>query len=256
MNPVRNNLVALGSAAVLSVYAAGYFRTRAAAERFAGADLERREAVPTMEHRPDTLPPMVRVDTVAARPEAATTRAAPPAAAASATREPAKADPAVTSAGHDSAPPAGAPSAPAAGHPATPTAMARALDSAPPPHTVAPAALPPAAAPGLQGTASGASLGDTTTTAAAPHGQYKDGLYTGWGTSRHGDIQATVEVRDGRIVSATISQCLTRYSCSWVSALPGQVVSRQSANVDYVSGATQSSNAFYYAVVEALAKAK
>ena len=34
--------------------------------------------------------------------------------------------------------------------------------------------------------------------------------------------------------------------------LPPQVVSRQSPEVDYVSGATQSTNAFYYAVVEAL----
>ena len=42
----------------------------------------------------------------------------------------------------------------------------------------------------------------------------------------------------------------------WIAALPGQVISRQSPNVDYVSGATQSTNAFYYAVVDALSKAK
>ena len=34
------------------------------------------------------------------------------------------------------------------------------------------------------------------------------------------------------------------------------VAQRQSPEVDYVSGATQSTNAFYYAVVEALSKAK
>jgi uncharacterized protein with FMN-binding domain len=100
-------------------------------------------------------------------------------------------------------------------------------------------------------------MGDTASQAGQnARGQFKDGVYTGWGTSRHGDIQATVEIRDGHIYSAAISQCLTRYSCSWISHLPGQVVSRQSPNVDYVSGATQSTNAFYYAVVEALAKAK
>jgi len=38
--------------------------------------------------------------------------------------------------------------------------------------------------------------------------------------------------------------------------LPPQVVERQSAEVDYVSGATQSANAFYFAVVDALSKAK
>jgi uncharacterized protein with FMN-binding domain len=86
--------------------------------------------------------------------------------------------------------------------------------------------------------------------------QYKDGTYSGWGTSRHGNIEATVVIQDGRIASAEISQCRTRYPCSWVSQLPGQVVSRQAPNVDYVSGATQSVNAYYSAVVEALSKAK
>jgi uncharacterized protein with FMN-binding domain len=85
---------------------------------------------------------------------------------------------------------------------------------------------------------------------------YADGVYYGWGTSRHGDIQAEVEIQGGRITSARIAQCLTRYSCSWISMLPGQVTTRQSPDVDYVSGATQSSNAFYYAVVDALLKAK
>jgi uncharacterized protein with FMN-binding domain len=65
-----------------------------------------------------------------------------------------------------------------------------------------------------------------------------------------------VEIKGGRIVGAVISQCLTRYSCSWVSHLPAQVVARQSAEVDYVSGATESANAFYYAVLKALAQAK
>jgi uncharacterized protein with FMN-binding domain len=34
------------------------------------------------------------------------------------------------------------------------------------------------------------------------------------------------------------------------------VLARQSADVDVVSGATESTNAFYYAVIEALNKAK
>jgi uncharacterized protein with FMN-binding domain len=89
-----------------------------------------------------------------------------------------------------------------------------------------------------------------------PKPQYKDGTYFGWGTSRHGDIQAQVIVEGGRIASATIAQCLTRYSCSVIAKLPPQVAERQSPETDYVSGATQSTNAFYYAVVEALSKAK
>ena len=89
---------------------------------------------------------------------------------------------------------------------------------------------------------------------AAP--RYKDGTYLGWGTSRHGDIQASVIIEDGRIASATIAQCLTRYSCSVIAKLPPQVAARQSPEVDYVSGATQSSNAFYYAVLGALNRAR
>lgn len=87
-------------------------------------------------------------------------------------------------------------------------------------------------------------------------GQYKDGTYLGWGTSRHGDIQAQVVIEGGRIASATIAQCLTRYDCDVIAKLPPQVAQRQSPETDYVSGATQSTNAFYYAVVDALSKAK
>jgi uncharacterized protein with FMN-binding domain len=41
-----------------------------------------------------------------------------------------------------------------------------------------------------------------------------------------------------------------------IEKLPPQVAARQSPEVDYVSGATQSADAFYYAVVQALSKAK
>jgi uncharacterized protein with FMN-binding domain len=85
---------------------------------------------------------------------------------------------------------------------------------------------------------------------------YKDGTYKGWGTCRHGDIEAQVVIEGGRIASASISQCLTRYSCDVIGRLPPQVLQRQSAEVDYVTGATESANAFYYAVLGALGKAK
>jgi uncharacterized protein with FMN-binding domain len=65
-----------------------------------------------------------------------------------------------------------------------------------------------------------------------------------------------VVIEGGKIASATIAQCLTRYSCSIIAALPPEVAQRQSAEIDYVSGATQSADAFYFAVVEALGKAK
>jgi uncharacterized protein with FMN-binding domain len=85
---------------------------------------------------------------------------------------------------------------------------------------------------------------------------FKDGTYVGYGRSNHGDIEVTVDVVDGQIVDAYITKCLTEYSCSWIVALPPQVSQRQSAEVDIVSGATASSNAFYAAIRQALAKAK
>ena len=91
---------------------------------------------------------------------------------------------------------------------------------------------------------------------ATPKEQWKDGMYTGWGFSPHGNIEAAVRIVGGRIVSAIISQCRTRYSCGVIELLPAQVVTRQSPDVDYVSGATQSADAFYEAVLAALQKAK
>jgi uncharacterized protein with FMN-binding domain len=112
-------------------------------------------------------------------------------------------------------------------------------------------------APTVAATAPTPAIAPAPAPATAPVSSgYRDGTYYGWGTSRHGDIQAAVVVAGGRIASAKIAQCLTRYSCSWIAALPPEVVSRQSPEVDYVSGATQSTNAFYYAVIDALAKAK
>jgi uncharacterized protein with FMN-binding domain len=147
----------------------------------------------------------------------------------------------------------------------TPQAPKRIVDAPSPPSATAatpaptPAPALPAAPPAAPAPAPVAAT--ATDSAQSPvekkdDGQLKNGVFSGWGTSRHGDIQASIEIKDGRIVGAYISQCLTQYSCAWISMLPGQVVTRQTAEVDYVSGATQSSNAFYYAVVEALKRAK
>lgn len=91
--------------------------------------------------------------------------------------------------------------------------------------------------------------------APAPSKVWKDGKYTGWGFSPHGNIEAAVTIVGGRIASAVISQCRTRYSCAVIDTLPPQVAQRQSPDVDYVTGATQSADAFYEAVVAALDKA-
>lgn len=289
--PARSNhLVSLGSAAVLTVYAAGFARTNAAAQRLEeGSDARRRP--PSAEPAPAPSDPAYRAvapgaaitpaaRTSATAPTAAVTGAALAPSAAVGNAAPAASGAAVppvapVTAKSASAGPAGAASAPS-GADAAPVATSSAVSSpvsapaAPAPAlsqptvapvataapVTAPAPAAPAPAPTPTPTASHAPAADSAKAPAAKSVGWHDGTYTGWGTSRHGDIEATVVVENGKITGAIISRCLTRYSCSWVAHLQAQVVARQSPDVDNVSGATQSANAFYYAVIEALAKAK
>jgi uncharacterized protein with FMN-binding domain len=223
---VANSLVALSCGAVLAVYSAGYFRTRSAANQFEAQAAERRPAAPVQERTEvpvaeaqDDVP---RVLAVAVLPDRAADAPAPAAEKPSAIAPP---EPAPATVDVPAVTPARVPVE-------TPAPAAPAILEAP----VAPA--PPAAA------------------AAPAVPKWKDGTYHGWGTSRHGDIEAEVVIAGGRIASAVISQCRTRYPCSVIENLPPEVAQRQSPEVDYVSRATQSTNAFYYAVVEALGKAK
>jgi uncharacterized protein with FMN-binding domain len=85
---------------------------------------------------------------------------------------------------------------------------------------------------------------------------YRDGTYVGVGSSRHGGIQATVIVSGGKITSAAITGCGTRYPCSKVTSLVNQVLTIQAPPVNYVSGATDSSQAYYQAVASALTQAR
>ena len=89
-----------------------------------------------------------------------------------------------------------------------------------------------------------------------PAGMYRDGSFAGRGHSRHGDIEAAITIEDGRITYAAITVCATRYPCTMIDKLPGQVIARQSPEVDFIAGATDSVNAFYYAIVAALDRAK
>jgi uncharacterized protein with FMN-binding domain len=245
---MKKSLVALSSAAILTVYGAGYMKTRAAAERFSDEPAQRRPMQPL----PATAngPAEPAASAAPSAPVVTTAATAAPAPEVSEPIAPAPAAEAV--APKPSAPVAGAatskPVAPST-TPATPSATTAAA-----PAPVAPAPLPAANAAELALT----TLPATTlaAAAAAQASPYVDGTYLGWGTCRHGDIQAEVVIAGGKIASAKVAQCLTRYSCSWIAPLPPQVVQRQSPETDYVSGATQSTNAFYYAVVEALAVAK
>lgn len=228
---VTNRVVTAGCAAVIAVYSAGYARTQSAAERFTKELASRRVAGPlpgvnVSLNREDISHP--RIENFAAL------SSTPPAPVLEPKRERVKVraepGPSTEALPESATPPEAAPPAPAA------------PVFAPPPVIERPADTPPPAEP--------------TKPAAAPAAQWKDGTYKGWGYSRHGNIEAEVVIENGRIASAIISQCRTRYSCSVIDRLPPEVLERQSPEVDTVSGATQSADAFYGAVVEALGKAK
>jgi uncharacterized protein with FMN-binding domain len=234
---VTNNVVSASCAAVLAVYIAGYARTQSAASRFTAQIAERRVAphsLPAAPVRTEFRAPALPMP-AAISPERARVAAPVPvtvAHAPSATALPAANGAEIAPSPLPAEPPAQSPPVTTALEPSP--VITQAAEPTPPAAEQKPEAPP--AAP------------------SAP--LWKDGTYTGWGYSRHGDIEATVVIEGGRIASAVISQCRTRYSCSVIDRLPPQVAQRQSPDVDYVSGATQSADAFYGAVVEALKKAK
>jgi uncharacterized protein with FMN-binding domain len=90
---------------------------------------------------------------------------------------------------------------------------------------------------------------------ATPAARWRDGTYTGHGDSPHGDLDVRVVIRDGRIIEAAIETCNTRYPCELIDPMVKQAVVIQSSNVDYVSHATESSQAYNDGLVEALDKA-
>ncbi len=96
----------------------------------------------------------------------------------------------------------------------------------------------------------------TTPATRAPGQTLKDGTYTGIGTSRRGDIQVQLSVQGGRIAAVNITRATTQYPTRFIAGLQGEVVSRQSAQVDVVGGATYSSLAFRGAVQQALQRAQ
>jgi uncharacterized protein with FMN-binding domain len=96
----------------------------------------------------------------------------------------------------------------------------------------------------------------TTAMATAPNvSPYADGTYAGTGTSRRGNVSVSVTVASGKISNVTLTGVTTEYPVARIAGLPAQVVSRQSAQVDSVSGATYSAQAFRLAVQAALARA-
>jgi uncharacterized protein with FMN-binding domain len=219
---LSSRLVVLSSAAVLTVYGAGYFRTSSAANLFSQQTARQTSTAPLVA---GAVPPPALPET--------TSQAGSAASPSQTAKKPRKAA--------------------APRDPSTSASLGTRSGSS-----------NEFSSPGEPGYSYGygASPGpyvQPTTDPSAPttaQVQYKDGTFLGWGSCRHGDIQASVVIEGGQIVSAEIAQCLTRYPCTVISRLPGQAVTRQSPNVDVVSGASQSAFAFHDAVADALNKAQ
>jgi uncharacterized protein with FMN-binding domain len=120
----------------------------------------------------------------------------------------------------------------------------------------------------LSGPGSGTTATATPTTPTAPPAAssgapaqtqastYKDGTYTGSGTSRRGGVDVQLTIQDSRITNVTITRVTTQYPVSRIASLPAEVIARQSAQVDRISGATYSVQAFQQAVQQALSSAR
>ncbi|XJZ26762.1 FMN-binding protein [Bacillota bacterium Lsc_1132] len=96
----------------------------------------------------------------------------------------------------------------------------------------------------------------TTVAQAQPKRMYKEGTFSGEGMNRRGYIDVLVTIKNDKITDVQISNFGMHYSESDVVGLPNEVIQKQSAQVDNVSGATYSTAAFSDAVQQALDQAK
>ena len=209
---ISNELVASSCAAILAVYAAGSWRTRDEARRFA-VEGEMRRPV-----RPAQVP--------AASPPAVV--AAPVAHA--------------------------APDVPIAAIKSGPALQKSVqVGHAPPPPVLAQSSKP--ALPAPESAAEAIIAAAEASSASQSHERWLDGYYTGWGQSPHGDMQAFVRIENGKIIDAGVADCQTRYPCSVINDILLQPIDLQGPDVDRVSRATESGDAYYYGLVRALENA-
>ena len=204
---ISNRVVAASCAAVLAVYAAGYARTREAAEQFEEQSAERRPASRQL--------PATEASTEVASVAEPGSRAA----TASPAREAARNDAptAIVNSAPSAAPVPVASAEPDTTAPAAPEPVAAVAPAPVAPVPAAPVAPAPAPTP--------------APAPAAAKPKWKDGTWHGWGTSRHGDIQAEVVIKDGKIAKSSISQCLTRYSCDVIDILDRKSTRLNSSHV-------------------------
>lgn len=97
----------------------------------------------------------------------------------------------------------------------------------------------------------------STTQSTRTLAKYKDGTYTGVGTTPIGSVQVAVTLQSDRITHVQITGYSTHYPISFIDpVLPQELLARQNINkINVVSGATLSTADFYYAVQSCLQQA-
>jgi uncharacterized protein with FMN-binding domain len=130
------------------------------------------------------------------------------------------------------------------------TAGAGAATAAPAPPTTPPTAAPPTEAA-------------TPTTPAQPLGQYRDGDYTGTQVDAYyGLVQVQATIQQSKLVAVQFLQypndrrTSIRINTTAMPYLQQEAIQMQSANVDIISGATLTSEAFVQSLQVALDSAK
>jgi len=103
----------------------------------------------------------------------------------------------------------------------------------------------------------------TPTPAPKPAGQYADGTYTGsQANAYYGTVQVAAVIQNGRLADVQILQypndrgTSVRINSHALPILQQEAIAAQSANVDGVSGASDTSPAFVQSLASALAQAK
>ena len=99
--------------------------------------------------------------------------------------------------------------------------------------------------------------------APKPRGQYVDGTYTGGGADAYyGTVQVQISVKNGKLADVQFLQypndrghsiSINQYA---MPILRSEAIQNQTANVRFVSGATDTSMAFQQSLGDALAQAK
>lgn len=105
-------------------------------------------------------------------------------------------------------------------------------------------------------------VGIVSPTPTKPTGQYRDGRYTGTvADAYYGNVQVQALIQNGRLADVTFLQYPNDRSTSRLingqatALLAQEAIQAQSANVDVVSGATDTTGAFRESLGSALAQA-